>query len=170
LKGQGRRRHHRRVVRSRSEEVWVLLTKLSQCFTMLGRFHPISGGRLGPRGCIAGFYGIWQVLGFARVQAGLRLQGLGGLVFRGAEPRRVTATKLRACPGQCERTREGRKASKQVKPAVRTILPVVTQGNQEACLRAREKGTHSSQGNPGNCVKSAGVGETVSDKVAGGAF
>jgi hypothetical protein len=33
-----------------------------------------------------------------------------------------------------------------VKPAVGTILPVVTQGDQEAGLRTREKGTHSSVG------------------------
>jgi len=66
--------------------------------------------------------------------------------LEGREPKRESATKVRACPGQCERSRRGRKASEQVKPAVRTILPLVTQGDREAGLRAREKGTHSSWG------------------------
>jgi hypothetical protein len=48
--------------------------------------------------------------------------------------------------GQCERTRGGKKASKQVKLAVGTILPLVTQDDREAGLRAREKGIHSSLG------------------------
>jgi len=86
------------------------------------------------------------VLGLARVQAGLRIQGLGSLVSRGQKTKRVSATKIRACSDQCERTRGGSKASKQVKLAVGTILPAVTQVDQEAGLRTREKGSHSSQG------------------------
>jgi hypothetical protein len=66
--------------------------------------------------------------------------------LEGQRPRRVTATKIRACSDQCERTRGGRKASKQVKPAVGTILLLVTQGDREAGLRTRGKETHSSWG------------------------
>ena len=66
--------------------------------------------------------------------------------LEGQKLRRVTATKVRVRPIQCERTRGGSKASKQMKPAVGTILLLVTQGNQEAGLRTREKGTHSSGG------------------------
>jgi len=66
--------------------------------------------------------------------------------LEGHEPRRVAATKIRACSDRCERTRGGKKASKQVKLAVGTILPLVTQGDREAGLRTREKGTHSSWG------------------------
>jgi len=66
--------------------------------------------------------------------------------LEGQRPKRVTATKIRACSDQCERTRGGRKASKQVKPAVGTILLLVTQGDREAGLRTRGKETHSSWG------------------------
>jgi hypothetical protein len=66
--------------------------------------------------------------------------------LEGHKLRRVTATKVRVRPIQCERTRGGKKASKQVKPAVGTILLLVTQGYQEAGLRTREKGIHSSGG------------------------
>jgi hypothetical protein len=85
------------------------------------------------------------------------------------QTRREAATKVRACSGQCERTRGGSKASKQVKLAVGTILPLVTQGDREASLRTRRKGAHSSWGIQAT-ASSVGVGETSGDKVTGGAF
>jgi hypothetical protein len=71
---------------------------------------------------------------------------LGGLVSRGAEDQESNGHQTRGNSGRCERTRGGNKASKQVKLAVGAILPLVTQGNQEAGLRTRGKGTYSSRG------------------------
>jgi hypothetical protein len=44
LKGQGRRSCRREAVRSNPEEDWELPTKLIQCNTVLGRFHPATQG------------------------------------------------------------------------------------------------------------------------------
>jgi len=146
LKGQGRRRRHREVVRSSPEEGWVLPTKLSQCLTCWGGFTRSAGVDSVPEVALPDSSGDGKCLGsqgFRRV-IGSKVWAVRSL--EGQRPKRVAATKVRACSSQCERTRGGRKASKQVKPAVRTILPLVTQGNREASLRTREKGTHSSWG------------------------
>jgi hypothetical protein len=55
--------------------------------------------------------------------------------------------------GQCERTRGGKKASKQVKLAEGATPPSAAQGDREAGFRPREKGTHSSRGIQATALK-----------------
>jgi hypothetical protein len=120
---------------------------------MLGRFHPISGGGLVPEVALLDSPGDSKCLdsqGFRRVRDS-KVWAVRSL--EGHKLRRVSATKVRACSDQCERTREGRKASKQKELAVGTILPAVTQGYQEAGLRTREKGTHRSGGSQATASK-----------------
>jgi len=133
-------------VRSSPEEGWVLSTKLSQCFTCWGGFTQSAGVDSVLEVALPDSPGDGKCLdpqGFRRVRDS-EVWAVRSL--EGQKLRRVTATKVRACSGQCERTRGGNKASKQVKPAVRTILTLVIQGDQEAGLRTREKGTHISGG------------------------
>ena len=50
------------------------------------------------------------------------------------------------------------------------IPPLVVQGDREAGLRPREKGTHSLGGNQATAPKSVGVGEIRGDKAASDAL
>jgi len=146
LKGQGRRSRRRRAARSSPEEGWGLPTKLSQFFTCWGGFTQSAGVDSVPEVALLDSPGDSKRVdsqGFRRV-IGSKVWAVRSL--EGQETKRGSTTKVRACSGQCERTRGGKKASKQVKPAVGTILTLVIQGDQEAGLRTREKGTHSSRG------------------------
>jgi len=127
-------------VRSGPEEGRVLPTKSIHCFSVVDGLHPASG-----------VVGPWcresrLELVPARVRAGNRFRGLGGLVFKGAETQESSGHQARLTPCRCERIRGGKKASKQVKLVKGAIPASVTQGDQEAGLRTRGKETHSPQG------------------------
>jgi hypothetical protein len=95
---------------------------------------------------------------------GSRIRGVVGEHSKGEETQESIGRWRGATRVSCERIREGRNASKQVKLAVSGEFTVRAQFVREAGLRVGEKGGHSRPGRPGKRVKAWESAETGGDK------
>jgi hypothetical protein len=143
-------------VRSDLEGGRVLPTRLNRCFRAAGRAHPAAGAVVpGAAGRILRVKARVRAFGLGRVE----VPRFGRVLQRGRNPGEQRPS-LRGNPARSERTRRGRKASKQVKAAERSGSAVCGRGQPGSELRLVKRELSPSR-EPGNWAgDSADVGET----------
>jgi hypothetical protein len=163
IQGQGRRSDRRKVVRASFIQELETADRVLLALSGVRRVLPGQGGGRGPPGSWKSFWSralafrpwVWgegQCSGPSDL-GGLRLRGVVREDLRGEKPKRVTAVNKGQPDVDSERTCEGKKASEQVKLAVKGGFAAWVQDDWEMCLRACGKVVHSRWGKPGNRVK-----------------